>query len=36
MDFTNIDVDSLVKHTKVAVTIFLGVRKRKTCFVPSE
>ena len=36
MDSANIDVDSSVKPTKVAVTIFLVIRKRKTCFVPSE
>ena len=33
---TDIDVDSSVKSTKVTVTIFLGIRERKTCFVPSQ
>ena len=36
MDSTDIDVNFPVKSTKVSVTIFLGIRERKTCFVPSQ
>ena len=35
-DFTDIDVDYLVKSTKGTFTIFLGIREGKTCFMPSE
>ena len=36
VDFTDIDVDSLVKSTKATFTIFLGIRERKACFMPSQ
>ena len=36
VDFTDIEVDSLVKSTDVTFTIFLGIRERKTRFVPSR
>ena len=37
MDSTDIDVDSSVKSTKVTVTIFLGIRERKTVLcLPSD
>ena len=32
VDYTDIDVDSSMKFTKVTFTVFLGIRKRKTCF----
>ena len=36
VDSTDIDVDSTLKSTKVIFTIFLGIRERKTCFMPSR
>ena len=32
VDFTDIEVDSLVKSTEVTFTIFLGIKERETCF----
>ena len=36
VDFTDIDVDSLLKSTKVTFTLFLSIRERKTCLMPSH
>ena len=35
VDSTDIDADSLMKSAKVTFTIFLGIWKRKTCFMTS-